>query len=31
MNKKFVEDVQRGYNELHGNGYEKRTWQEVVA
>jgi len=31
MNKKFVEDVQRGYNELHGNGYEKRTWKEVVG
>ncbi|MCP4359131.1 MAG: phenylacetate-CoA oxygenase subunit PaaI [Chloroflexi bacterium] len=31
MNKKFVADIQRGYNELHGNGYEKRTWQEVIA
>jgi ring-1,2-phenylacetyl-CoA epoxidase subunit PaaA len=31
MNKKFVDDVQRGYNELHGNGYEKRSWKEVVA
>lgn len=31
MNKKFVDDIQRGYNELHGNGYEKRSWHEVVA
>lgn len=31
MNRKFVDDLQRGYNELHGNGYEKRTWREVVA
>ncbi len=31
MNQKFVEDVQRGYDEIHGNGYEKLTWREVVA
>lgn len=31
MNKKFVDDIQRGYNELHGTGPDKRTWQEVVA
>ncbi len=31
MNSRFVADLQRGYNELHGNGYEKRTWREVVA
>ena len=31
MNRKFVDDIQRGYRELHGNGAMKRTWQEVVA
>ncbi|HEX6383949.1 MAG TPA: Phenylacetic acid catabolic protein [Anaerolineae bacterium] len=31
MNQKFVDDIQRGYKELHGNGYVRRTWQEVVA
>jgi ring-1,2-phenylacetyl-CoA epoxidase subunit PaaA len=31
MNQKFVNEVQRGYDELHGNGYEKRTWREVVS
>ncbi len=31
MNQKFVDDIQRGYNELHGNGAAKRTWKEVVA
>lgn len=32
MNKKFVDDIQRGYNELNNgnNGRHKRTWQEVV-
>lgn len=32
MNRKFVDDIQRGYNELNngGNGRDKRTWQEVV-
>jgi ring-1,2-phenylacetyl-CoA epoxidase subunit PaaA len=31
MNQKFVEDIQRGYNELqNSNGRDKRTWQEVV-
>jgi ring-1,2-phenylacetyl-CoA epoxidase subunit PaaA len=31
MNQKFVGDVQRGYDELHGNGYEKRMWREIVS
>jgi ring-1,2-phenylacetyl-CoA epoxidase subunit PaaA len=32
MNQKFVEDIQRGYNELHtANGRDKRTWHEVVT
>lgn len=30
MNRKFVGDVQRGYDELYGNGHEKRTWREIV-
>jgi ring-1,2-phenylacetyl-CoA epoxidase subunit PaaA len=31
MNRQFVEDIQRGYNELHqSNGRHKRSWQEVV-
>lgn len=31
MNQRFVDDVQRGYDEIYGNGYEKLTWKEVVA
>ena len=31
MNRKFVDDIQRGYRELHGNGTMRRTWQELVA
>jgi ring-1,2-phenylacetyl-CoA epoxidase subunit PaaA len=31
MNQKFVDDIQRGYRELHSNGYTRRTWQEVIA
>jgi len=31
MNRKFVDEIQRGYRELHGNGTMRRTWQEVVA
>jgi ring-1,2-phenylacetyl-CoA epoxidase subunit PaaA len=32
MNRKFVADIQRGYNELHNsNGRAKQTWQEVVT
>jgi len=31
MNRKFVDDIQRGYHELHSNGQARRTWKEVVA
>jgi len=32
MNKRFVDDIQRGYRELHhSNGQTLRTWHEVVA
>lgn len=30
MNVEYVHDIQRGYDELYGNGVEKRTWQEIV-
>lgn len=30
MNAEYVDDIQRGYDELYGNGAAKRTWQEIV-
>jgi ring-1,2-phenylacetyl-CoA epoxidase subunit PaaA len=30
-NKEFVGNVQRGYDELYGNGFQKRTWREIVG
>ena len=30
MNAEYVHDIQRGYDELYGNGAGKRTWQEIV-
>ena len=30
MNAEYVHDIQRGYDELYGNGADKRTWQEIV-
>ncbi|MFQ5399249.1 MAG: Phenylacetic acid catabolic protein [Anaerolineae bacterium] len=30
-NKEFVDSVQRGYDELYGDGREKRTWREIVG
>lgn len=30
MNAEYVNEIQRGYDELYGNGAEKRTWQEIV-
>jgi len=30
MNAEYVYDIQRGYDELYGNGAGKRTWQEIV-
>lgn len=29
-NREFVSNVQRGYDELYGNGHEKRSWREIV-
>lgn len=29
-NYEFVGSVQRGYDELYGNGHEKRSWREIV-
>jgi ring-1,2-phenylacetyl-CoA epoxidase subunit PaaA len=29
-NQEFVGNVQRGYDELYGNGHEKLTWREIV-
>ena len=29
-NQEFVGSVQRGYDELYGNGDEKLTWREIV-
>jgi ring-1,2-phenylacetyl-CoA epoxidase subunit PaaA len=31
MNQQFVSNIQRGYDELYGNGKPKRSWQEIVA
>jgi len=30
MNAEYVNDIQRGYDELYGNGAGKRTWKEIV-
>ena len=29
-NKEFVAEIQRGYDELYGNGSQKRSWREIV-
>jgi ring-1,2-phenylacetyl-CoA epoxidase subunit PaaA len=31
MNQQFVSNIQRGYDELYGNGKPKRSWREIVA